>query len=281
MAQLTDLSDLINRQTGGNNGTPEAFWYFKNGRVNNAVQGSTAGLMYSSWDIDGTPGRGAKPTTCTACDNSTPGAIRLTAPGSGRQKWLVSFARNSYRQGMGILYDRLVHITGLSGTSTSAQTVQGTGPTPATPRNATTGRGNVIVIEILTQIGTTATTVTASYIDQDGNTATTPAVSIGGTNRREAGRAFVMPLAAGDTGVKSVISITLAATTGTAGNIAVALIRPLFTIGASTCGGGALDFATGLPNLPELLGTECLALLDQTGTNGQRITQGYLSTVEK
>jgi hypothetical protein len=33
MAAITDLSDLINRQSGGNSGTPESVFFFKVPRV--------------------------------------------------------------------------------------------------------------------------------------------------------------------------------------------------------------------------------------------------------
>lgn len=283
MAQISDLSDLINRQTGGNNGTPEIFWWQKNGRTGGSSLSALVGLLTSCWDMDGIPGRGSKPTVTTVCDSSTSGAIRMTAAGSGRQKWLVSTGRIGNNKGFAILYDRLVHKTGLDATLTTAQTIQGNPASPAITRH-TDGIGTMILVEIYTLIGNTGTTITANYLDQDGNSATTGTVTFGGSgppNCRDVTRAFLLPLAAGDIGVKSITSVTLAGSTGLAGNFGVSLIYPIAMFGSGSYSGNYNDYVTGLPNMPEFTGNECLAILETSGDNRARQTFGYISTVEK
>jgi hypothetical protein len=72
----------------------------------------------------------------------------------------------------------------------------------------------------------------------------------------------MLPLASGDTGVKAVKTVTLAATTGTAGNFGVVIGHPLAYIGIGTAGvGGWRDFVTGMPGIPEILTDACLAFL--------------------
>lgn len=286
MAAITDLSDYINIQTGGNNGNPLATFFLKLARTGGTFINTTEFLFYTCWNWDGMPGIGADPgATCTVCTNSTDGAIPLSAPGGAREKFLTSLFAVPNSGGTVLLVDRLVHIRNLSGTSTSAQTVQGSTPTPAITRN-TGGAGNLILVEIFTAIGSTAATITASYVDQDGNSSTTQSTAIGGTNNSEVSRAFILPLAAGDTGVRSVTSVTLNVSTGTAGNFGVSIVRPLAVLSMTARGAGAYrDYVTGLPSMPALLGTECLSLLSMpaasvTSGTSPLVINGMMGTVE-
>lgn len=259
MAALTDLSDVINRITGGNSGTPENLFFYKDARVDAAAATApVAGRMTSLWQYEGTPAGGAAPTTVAIPDNTTDGGLKQTDPGGGRQKWLLGGTSVALVSGTVILYDRLLHIGNLSGTVTTAQTVGGT----LTRYTGTESVGNQIWIEIYSLIGTTATTVTAQYTDQDGNTTiTSTATAIGGTGLREAQRIIPIPLATGDTGVRGCDNVDLLATTGTAGNFGVSIVRPLgfFTMGVAGIG-TIRDMITGLPTVPEIKTDACLAL---------------------
>ena len=287
MAAITDLSDYINIQTGGNNGNPLATFFLKNARTGGTFINTTEFLMYTCWNWDGMPGIGADPgATCTQCTNSTDGAIPLSAPGGAREKFMTSLFAVPNSGGTVLLVDRLVHIRNLSGTSTSAQTVQGSTPSPILPRNESTGAGNLILVEIFTAIGSTAATITAEYIDQGGNSSTTQSIAIGGTGNSEVSRAIILPLAAGDTGVRSVTSVTLNVSTGTAGNFGVSVVRPLAVLSMTARGAGCYrDYVTGLPSMPALLGTECLSLLSMpaasvTSGTSPLVINGMMGTVE-
>jgi len=261
MAALTDLSDLINRLTGGNNGTPETQFWFKTPRVAGvAATAPIAGRLASMWTYDGYPAGGPVPLSASIPDRTTSGALPFTAPGGSREKFLVSAGVVPSVTGVFLLYDRLFHIGGLSGTSTSPQTVQGTTPTPALTRN-TGGVGNIVWYEVYTIIGTTGTTLTMTYTDQDGNTGQTSTIGIGGTNFREVTRAQRIPLAAGDSGVRAVASVQLTATTGTVGNFGITIAQPLAWIPVGAAGaGGWRDYTTGLPGLPAINPDACLSL---------------------
>jgi hypothetical protein len=63
-------------------------------------------------------------------------------------------------------------------------------------------------IDIYTQIGTTATTISCTYNDETGTSSTSPLVAIGGTGFREAGRSILIPLATGDLGFQSITAST-------------------------------------------------------------------------
>jgi hypothetical protein len=257
MASLTDLSDIINRVTGGSSGTPENLFFFKDSRVAAAAGVTVAGRYTSLWEYNGQPSHGAAPGAVAIPDNTTNGGLKQTDPGGGRQKWLLGATATSSIAGTLIIYDRLLHISGLSGTVTTAQTVGGT----LTRYTGTESVGNQIWVEIYTQIGATSTTITANYTDQDGNAGiTSQSTAIGNTGLREVQRMIQIPLASGDTGVRAVASVTVAATTGTAGNFGVNIMRPLAYIPISLLGAGSVrDFISGLPSIIEIKTDACLA----------------------
>jgi hypothetical protein len=117
--------------------------------------------------------------------------------------------------------------------------------------------------EIYTIIGASSTTITMSYTDQgaaSGNTSI--ATAFGGTGFREVTRCIMLPLAAGDTGVQAVASVTVLATTSTAGDFGVTVGHPLARFAISQTGAsGWRDFVTGLPGVPEIQTDACLALM--------------------
>jgi hypothetical protein len=257
MAALASISDVVHRLSGGSSGTPETIWALKLGRIaGTAITAPVVGRWNSCWQWDGIGGSGATPAGAAVPTRATTGALGQADAGGDRQKWLVSCAALSSVQGTWLLYDRLLHNGGLDGTSTGAQDVGG-----SLTRN-TGGVGNQIWVEIYGVIGTTARTITASYTNQAGTASqTTPAVAIGGTGLREAGRMIQMPLAAGDTGVQSVETVTIAGgSTGTAGAFGVTLLRPLALVPAPTPGLATPRNWIEAWAIPEVVDGACLAL---------------------
>lgn len=165
-----------------------------------------------------------------------------------------------------ILIDLLNVSGGLNGTLTTAQTTNL--PTAALTRY-TSGEGVMAGIVIYTAIGSTATTVTISYTNQAGTPGrTSTATAIGATNFREAGILIPIPLQAGDTGVRSIESLTLAASTATVGNFGVCLFKPLAMISLeSATGAMPLDnISTGciIGAYPEINPNACLSIIPFT-----------------
>jgi hypothetical protein len=181
------------------------------------------------WQI--APPTGVTPTTAVALNASTAGAMVGVPATSTAQLWLAqveAMGNFSTTQGGGVMIicDRLGHQAGLSGTVTSAQTTNL--PTAALTRY-TSGVGVMAAITVWTQLGATPTTATVSYTNQAGTAGrTSPAVSLPAS--ASARRMFVVPLAAGDTGIRSVESVTLAGSTGTAGNFGITLFKALMSI---------------------------------------------------
>lgn len=263
MAALTDFSDILNRATGGNNGTPENLFFYRDGRITGgtAATGYTQGQWETFWWNVGSPGLGAIATSgATYPTNATAGALAQTDPGGGRTKWLIGATACATYAGIITIYDRLATYGGLSGTSTSEQTCTMTLSSRYT--SSSEAPGNEIWVEIGTQIGTSGTTATCSYTNEGGTASrTTQAITIGGTGYRETRRILRVPLQSGDRGVTAVASITLAGSTGTAGDFAVIVARPLFSIAVSVgCVAGVREFTSSLPGPIEIKTDACLAI---------------------
>ncbi len=279
MSAIASISDLINRYTGGSSGTPEAIYQHKESRVAGAAAATPIiGQTISLLEYEGIPSHGAVPGTSWANpNNTTAGGLLQTDPGGSRQKWLTSLLGNASQAGTLVLYDRLGHISGLSGTSASVQNLNA--GAEVAPTRYTNGLGNQIMLENYTQIGATPTTLTCAYDNQSNVLKTTPSIVWGGTNRREAQRAVILPLAAGDNGVQSITSVTAAGTTGTAGNFGVVLIHVLATLPLGSAGAAVLQTYLDSP-IPEILTDACLAWLFIPTATTALTMDAFFSSVE-
>lgn len=233
-----------------------------------ATMTSAAGLYQSLWRTTGRPSGGAVPGSTSGIipTSATAGAIPFTDPGGSDTAYLYSLQANNTVAGTLILYDRCVTSDGLSGTVTTAQTVG----TPSLTRHA--GGANVgAYLEYYTATGATAVTCTVNYTDQNGTSGNTTSFLMPGSPK--VGEMLPIPLAAGDTGVQAIASVTLSATTGTAGSFGVTLAyryAQLPIVGANL--GQVLDYAA--LGLPIIAPGSCLAyaVLSTTTTTGNLIT---------
>jgi hypothetical protein len=269
MGQIQDLSDLVNKLTGGASGNPEVVLYHKNGRqLGAAATAPVAGRGYTFWYQDGIPASGVLPnSTGIACDTST-----------GLDRYMIQASMSNITFGSYIVYDRLYHKGGFVGNVTSIQTVEDDPPSAPITRN-TSGVGNFMFYEINTLIGTTATNLIVNYINDLG-TSSVSIARIGATGGREVNSFSLIPLAPGDKGVRSIISIQLAATTGTAGAISVGIGKPLAFLGSSVAGApGHRDFVVGMPGIPKVDDGACVAVAYIAGTTTVPIVQGLFSFV--
>jgi hypothetical protein len=233
------------------------------------------------WQYDGTHGNGAAPGAVAVPTNSTNGALPITNPGGSREKWLTQVSGASNVAGVLLLYDRLLHISGLSGTSTADQTVQGASPSVVLTRN-TGGVGNIVFYEVYTQVGSSNPSITMTYTNSAGTGSRTSSQTIGGTGFRNAQSGYIIPLAAGDKGVQAVEKVKLSTTTGTAGDFGITIAKPIAYIPIGTAGVmGFRDFSTGLPGIPKIDTDACLAFLFLSNSStAPELTYG-LSFVEK
>lgn len=188
-----------------------------------------AGVWHSLFYTAGRPGAAAAPSPglSGAALTSYAGQIPFTNPTGGQNTHVFRFDCTGSGAGKCRLLDRLLHNSGIVVTTTTAQTLN-TVTLPARDANgATDGAGVMAALEVSTATtnGSAVTNTTISYTDQDGNTGNTgtiasfPATAAAGT--------FVpFQLAAGDSGIRSVQSITLGTSYG-GGAIHLVLYRDL------------------------------------------------------
>lgn len=246
-----------------------------------AVNANVANRFASLWTTG--PDNGVTPTTATACNDTTVGALRGFKAGNGsplrivKAQFVGSVLGATFGSSL-ILADRLSHSGGLSGTTTGAQTTNL--PTAALTRE-TSGDGVFMALEIYTAVGTTATTVSVSYTNQAGTAGhTSPLTDFGGTGFNAISRTIILPLQEGDTGVRSVESVTLTASTvSAAGNFGVTLFKPLMVFPCFTNAGGFYEFDTLLnlaACLPEIHDNSCLQWFHIPGTTTSGTMQANL-----
>ena len=186
---------------------------------------SSSGRTFAAWRF--TLPAAPVPTASVVTDQNSAEAIGPIADAaSGKLQIIGARLNTSGTAGSTLVAVDLLNVSGgLSGVVTTEQTTNL--PTAALTRH-TTGEGVFIGLVVYTTIGTIATTVTVRYTNQAGVAdKVSTATSFGGTTFREVGRLIQIPLAAGDTGVRSVEGVTLTASTGTAGSFGVCLFKPL------------------------------------------------------
>lgn len=213
----------------------------------------------------------ATPTTSAALDDTSDVAIGpLPTVSAGRLTMLGARVNPGGTSGVGlIIADILNHSGGLNATLTTEQT---TGlPTAALTRH-TSGEGVMAGLICYAQNGSTASTVTMKYTNQAGTqNRVSPAVQFGGTGYREAAALILMPLAAGDTGVRSVESVTFAATTTSNANVGVVLFKPLAMIACNNFEGAhvidAVSSGGFIGSLAQAEPGACLSLLAVVSSN--------------
>lgn len=277
MTAIANASVVVNRLTGGNNGNPECFHWWKDPSTFTQL----GGVWASTWTMEGSPGPGVAPTTPVNPDRTTAGAFRHLNPTGGRQRWLRSIFASGHTTCRVLIYDRLLHMGGLSGTTNpAAQTVGGS----LSRYTGTNALGNFAMLEVYGLIGSAIVSATTIYVDPSGTTRTAPVVSIGGAYGRNPGNAVVVPfdVSAGANGVQSVTSVALSASTGTPGNFGVTICRPLYEIEVGSSDANA--FGHGVRALPlddiEISTDACLGVLFQPTAANMLYLRGNYVTVE-
>jgi hypothetical protein len=251
---LIDINDLINRATGGSSGNPDQWFWSKTPSIAGAGLTTVAQRLTTLWQYDGIPSGGAlPPTTHVAPTNATAGSLQQPTTTGTNEKLCMYVAGVASAAGTLVIYDRLLHGSGLSAISTALQTVGGS----ITRYTGTEARGNEIWIEINTLIGATQHILTVNYTDQAGVASVTTS-AFGGTGLREAQRIIRMPLAAGDSGARAVASAQLDVSTGVQGDFGVVIARPLAQLPIPVA--GAASQISFLDKPLKIKSDACLAL---------------------
>ena len=193
-------------------------------------------------------------------------------PTGGNKSYIGRVNMQGPTAGTLIIYDRLWHNSGLVGSVATAQTVNSTALT-----RYTDGIGVEIWAEFYTAIGATATTFTVNYTDANNSAQT--ATYAHPANAESVGQMVYFVPAAGAVGCKSIQSITLAATTGTAGNFGLVMLRRLAEIPLTIANVATVADAFSL-GLPELQTNAAVSLMVACTTTNTGQILGAIDFIE-
>ena len=206
-----------------------------------SIASQTANSYCSLWRATGQPGQGAIPTVVATCNNTTVGTIgfnQQTSPSTSYGAYLEIATGNAAMTME--LHDRLANMGGLNGTLTTAQSVNLDLSTLLSTDNINVRKGDDNYsdvqwwLEWYTATGATAVTATIAVTYNDGTTGNLSALSLAAT--RPASHMIslnsLIPSAQSGKFIRGIVSVTLSATSGTAGNFGVTATRPRMTLSA-------------------------------------------------
>ena len=251
--------------------------------IDKASIGSVAaGNFVSMWRATGQPGQGAIPSTAATCNNATTGGMNFTQQTSPATTYGAYAYGSCSNSAMTIeIHDRLAHMGGLNGTLLTAQTVGIDLNTLGGTDNVATRKGDSNFsdvqwwLEWYTATGSTAANATVNVTYSDGSTGNLTAVALAATRPAS----FMQPLnsyiPAAQSGlfIRGVNSVTLSASTVTAGSFGVTATRPRMTLPLLLANKSEIfDWAAlGLPEIPN---SSCLFPIVLTSTTSTGTVRG-------
>jgi len=190
-----------------------------------------AGTWHSLWKAVAIPPAGVNPGSLVGVipTDNTLGAFLFT---NYLQSKIMQIIASGITSGKLIIYDRLFHNSEMSGIITTDTSL---GSVPDLTRPDALGGGVELWGEIYTAIGATTATLNIKYTNQDGTTGRNATYSHP-ANAESVGQMFPLILQAGDTGIRKPTSYNWSATTGTAGNFGLTLLRRICEIPLETKG---------------------------------------------
>ena len=246
------------------------------------IVSQAAGTYVSLWRATGQPGQGAIPAATTVCNNTTLGGMGFTQQTSPAASYGSYMEVASSISAVTVeIHDRLAHMGGLSGTVTTAQTVSLDLSTLGATNNISNRIGDTNYsdvqwwLEWYTATGTTAVTVTVNVTYNDGTTGALTGASLAAT--RPVGFMLslnaLIPAASSGKYIRGVNTVTLSATTGTAGSFGVTATRPRMTLAAPVAN---MKFIADWAQLgfPEIFNESCLFPIVLTSTTSTGTVRG-------
>lgn len=209
--------------------------------VRTASTAATTTNTGSSWTSGNSWGAGSIPTLLGRIpDNTTTGSLPFPSTTPNSSTWKLCRYKFVMQNGCGnaVLMDRLVDYGGGSGLLTTPQVFTANALT-----RYNSGTGNQIYLEVYTTgASSNACTATVSYTNEAGSTGRTATIALA-AGWMTTTRIFMVPLQAGDKGVRAIASITLSAVSPNAGNFGCVIAHPLgmLTTGTVNTTGGCGD----------------------------------------
>lgn len=240
-----------------------------------SLANAVAGQYFSLWTATGMPGAGSTPGAAAIPTKATTGAMGFTnqtAPVTSYLAWLRAITTNA-NQSVEV-HDRVAHMGGLSGTVTTAQSATIDLSTLGLVADRL-GDANYSDIqwwlEVYSPLGSTGVNATVNVTYDDASTGNLAAIALGATPRQ--GRMYPLVSAVAGRFIRGVNTVTLSATTGTAGSFGVCATRPRTGIDVDVANkGAAFDWAQlGLPEIPN---DSCLFLVVPCSTTSTGTIRG-------
>lgn len=245
-----------------------------------SISSQAANTYVSLWRATGQPGQGAIPAAAAVCNHLLVGAVGFTQQTLPATTYGAYFEAAAGNSAMTIeMHDRLAHMGGLNGTLTTAQTV-GIDLASLSSDNLAARIGDANYSDIqwwlewYTATGGTAVTATVAVTYND---ATTGTLTVSLSAARPA--SFAVPLngliPAGAAGkyIRAITTVTLSATTGTAGSFGVTTTRHRMTIGCPIANYKVTSDWAGL-GLPVVANSSCLFPIVLTSTTSSGTVRG-------
>ena len=247
-----------------------------------SIANAAAGQYHSLWRATGQPGQGAIPGAAAACDHTLTGAMgftQQTAPATTYGGFANAACSNS---AVTIeIHDRLAHMGGLSGTVATAQTVNLDMDALKSGSNLTERMGDANFSDIqwwlewYTDTGSTAVTATVNVTYNDGTSGNLTGISLAATRRAS----LMIPLngliPSADSGkfIRDINTVTLSATTGTAGSFGATATRPRMTLPLPLANKMEV-FTWADLGFPEIFNSSCLFPIELASTTSTGTVRG-------
>lgn len=230
---------------------------------------TVAGLPHAFWRSSGFPAAAAAgPANGSGQANTSATQGALTLPSQVNTSYLSGFDCCGTTQGTLMLFDRVAE-WGVNAAVNTAQSMSAV----TLPTRATSWTDMQLWLEVETALGATQTgNITIAYTDQGNAAGSTTLGQMAAS--APIGRASAVPLAAGDTGVRSVTTVTL--TTASTGKFNAVLRKQLGSINIVGTGDSR---NLGYPETDlEIIGSAaCLELLWMPGTTNVPTVLGGFS----
>jgi hypothetical protein len=207
--------------------------------------------------------------------SETTGFPRFSNPGGANSQYIAQMTTNMATAGTVHIYDLCWAASGFSGTSTTAQSVVGFS---GLPTRHSTGEDLEIWLGCSSATGATASNITVQYTNSAG-TSGRNTVSTAMITSMPANRMLQLPLQSGDNGVQSIQSLTLSASTATAGNLWLLLVERYASVACPVANVGVTaDFASLA--MPKISAETTPLFIHQGTTTSSGIIMGIMSIVE-
>ncbi len=246
-----------------------------------SISNAAAGQFHSLWRATGQPGQAAIPAAAAVCNNALTGALNFaqqTSPATTYGTWANAMCSNNATTLE--IHDRLMHMGGLSGTSTGSQTVNLDINANLASNNLDARKGDANFSDVqwwmewYTDTGSTAVTATVGVTYNDGTTGTL-SVALAATRRASLMiplNGFIPAVAAGKY-IRGIGTVQLSATTGSAGSFGFTATRPRMTMPLSLAN-KMETFDWAALGLPEIFNSSCLMILQVASTTTTGTVRG-------